>query len=146
MYQEIWGHIREQPEDGNFDLMVEHFRLLQESKLPQKVFDNNDKIYNPLYSCLNYYYIFHLKGIYKDWIMDELSSLVAKFIKEQPLEIRKKYVAYLEVRNNETSDTLKKLYSTEFSFEDMRILTSGITQLLLDKVKIGDIIVKVNSK
>jgi hypothetical protein len=78
--------------------------------------------------------------------MDELSSLVAKFIKEQPLEIRKKYVAYLEVRNNETSDTLKKLYSTEFSFEDMRILTSGITQLLLDKLQIGDIIVKVNSK
>uniref|UniRef100_A0A6C0EPZ0 Uncharacterized protein n=1 Tax=viral metagenome TaxID=1070528 RepID=A0A6C0EPZ0_9ZZZZ len=75
--------------------------------------------------------------------MDDITSKIIKFIQDQPIEVRKKYIAYLNIHVNDTNDNWLNFYDTEFNFEDLRLFTSRITNIILDTVNVNNIVEKI---
>ena len=78
--------------------------------------------------------------------MDGLTDIIVKFIREQPKDIQQKYTAFLKLKIDSSDEAWRVLYANGFSFEDMRIFTSGLTHAVLDKAPIETILSAVNSK
>jgi hypothetical protein len=76
--------------------------------------------------------------------MDEVNIRIAEFINNQPSKMRSKYIAYLNSKFKNTSESEDLLYSTDFDFEDLRLLTSGITNVILEKINIEKIILNIS--
>ena len=78
--------------------------------------------------------------------MDGILDNVVKFINSQPKKTRDKYIAFLRLKATNTTEDENKLYTTGFSFEDMRLLTSGITSVLLESIDVDKLVSNVSSR
>lgn len=80
------------------------------------------------------------------FVMEEIQSRIVEFIKKQPPNVRRKYFAFLKVRTNYTPENERAFYSVDFDFDDMRSITLGIADVILDSINADSIITMVKTK
>ena len=78
--------------------------------------------------------------------MDDISIGIEKFITKQPKVIKEKYIAFLKLKANNTAESENQLYSTDFSFDDLRLLTYGITSIILDQINVDKLVSNISAK